>query len=202
MRFCSLSLTLWAGLSSCARYFHRPYSRPHIPAWCCLDLQGINFSCAKGDAYYSFNIPCWITFQKDSITLQPPPTVCKRILCPIPTPGLHGIFIKTTLVITYANHPYNLKRNDYRREQLQKTRQKYLDFSQWESITVTNGPRMFLFFHQVIHMQISCSIQYALPSSVNVFYSFLLSSLRFFQLGPVYLEKKKMSKERIKLCIL
>ena len=95
-----------------------------------------------------------------------------------------------------------LKRNDYRREQLQKTRQKYLDFSQWESITVTNGPRMFLFFHQVIHMQISCSIQYALPSSVNVFYSFLLSSLRFFQLGPVYLEKKKMSKERIKLCIL
>lgn len=38
------------------------------------------------------------------------------------------------------------KRNDYRKEQLEKTRQKYLDFSQWESITVTNGLRMFLFF--------------------------------------------------------
>lgn len=88
-----------------------------------------------------------------------------------------------------------LKRNDYRKEQLEKTRQKYLDFSQWESITVTNGLRMFLFFHQVIHMQISRSIQYALPSSVNVFYSFLLSSLSFFQLGPVYLEKRKCLKK-------
>lgn len=108
MRFCSPSLTLRAGLSACPGYFHCPSSWPHIPAWCCLDLQGIHFSCTKGDV----NISCWITFQKDYITLQPPPAVCKRILCPIPTPGLHGIFlsfIKTTLVITYANHPYNLE---------------------------------------------------------------------------------------------
>jgi hypothetical protein len=46
-------------------------------------------------------------------------------------------------------------------------------------------------------MQISCSIQYAPPSSVNVLYSFLLSSLSFFQLGPVYLEKKKKEKKNV-----
>lgn len=57
------------------------------------------------------------------------------------------------------------------------------------------GWECFCFFHQIIHMQISCSIQYALSSSVNVFYSFLLSSLSFFQLGPVYLEKRKYLKK-------
>lgn len=83
------------------------------------------------------------------------------------------------------------KRNDYRKEQLEKTRQKYLDFSQWESTTVTNGLRMFLFFSSSNPYAnfLQHSICTSKLSKCFLFFSAQLSQL--FPIRPCLFRKKK-----------